>query len=384
MSDIPVQLLTKGLEEEVYTGTLEGDIVGMAHHAKQELEGFTTEPDCRNTEFITPPLREYEDVGCTMIAMRRRLRDWLTAKGPYTLIPGASMSLGDSSAFQPSDRTNPYYNYIEQTYGTNVVTASIHINMGLDDAETIMRAVRVLRMEACMYLALSASSPFLDGKATGFHSTRWAIFPHTPVRVPLFESQAAYAAFVEQCLTDGRMQNSRHLWVSARANGQRVPYELNRVELRICDRMDDPYRIAAVVGLMEARLWQVIADPALDPLTQSELPASSRAEDLLTLAMDNDDAAATSSLDATVRHWRDGRRIPMRQWIEQTYAEALITARRHNFDHHLSPILDTLQNGNTAQRWLQRHASGQSVRQIIRHAILEMEQAEGRHVERVC
>jgi len=70
---------------------------------------------------------------------------------------------------------NPYHDYIEQTYGTAVVTASVHINIGISDPEVLMRACRL--MGAPLYLALSASSPFLDGYTSGYHSTRWDSSP---------------------------------------------------------------------------------------------------------------------------------------------------------------------------------------------------------------
>src|SRR5438067_1810379 len=112
MSEANPHLLLKGLEEEVYTGTPEGDIVGMSHKVKEALEGFTTEPDCRNTEFITEPLRDYDDLACAVMTRRRQLREWLRTQGSYTLIPGATLSTGDSTRFFISDPHNEYYRYI--------------------------------------------------------------------------------------------------------------------------------------------------------------------------------------------------------------------------------------------------------------------------------
>ncbi|WP_425500602.1 glutamate-cysteine ligase family protein [Sodalinema gerasimenkoae] len=47
-------------------------------------------------------------------------------------------------------------------------------------------SARLIRVEAPLYLALSASSPFLDGELTGYDSTRWSVFPQVPQTVPLF------------------------------------------------------------------------------------------------------------------------------------------------------------------------------------------------------
>lgn len=377
-------LLLKGIEEEVYTGHPDGTIVGMSHLAKKALEGFTTEPDCRNTEFISPPLRAYEDVGCTVMKLRQRLRQWLATQGDYTLIPGATLSTGDSSRFDISDPDNAYYRYIRDTYFTRVVTASAHINIGLDDPETIIRASRVLRLEACMFLALSASSPFLDGRATGRHSQRWWQFPHTPDFVPLFESHDHYARFVADSIAAGRMHNTRHLWISARPNGPGVPGDINRIELRICDQVPDPARLIALAALLEARIWMLLEDSRDDPLRHSELPSSTRADDLMEINNANNVAVMTHSLGATVRHWRDGRPIPVRRWIEQLYAQARSVARPRGFESHLDPIGQILSRGNCAQQWLALHEQGYSVAQIIQQAVREMAHCEQVHAAKIC
>ena len=49
-------LLTKGFEVEMYTGRPDGTVVGCAAEAAAALEGFVTEPDQRNLEYITPPM----------------------------------------------------------------------------------------------------------------------------------------------------------------------------------------------------------------------------------------------------------------------------------------------------------------------------------------
>ncbi|MHC4992605.1 MAG: glutamate--cysteine ligase, partial [Planctomycetota bacterium] len=370
-------LLSKGLEEEVYTGLPDGHLVGLADEIARALPGFRTEPDRRNPEFALPPLRDYGELTASLVEHRAALRDWLGHRGGCTLIPGATMSTGDSSVFLIADPENDYYNHIRELYGTRVVTASAHISVGLGDDETILRAARVLRMEACLFLALTASSPFLDGAATGHHSTRWATFPISPDHVPVFESAEAYRTFVRTAVADGRMMNTRQLWISARPNGHAVPDDLNRVELRICDRIDDARLAVAVTGLVEARVWQILDDPSLDPLTVSELPLRTRAEDLLEITESNEAAVAAQSLDATLRDWRDGRPVAAREWLVRYCAEAVATARARGFATYLEPLRDVLDRGNTAMRWLALHARGMDVVDIIRRATAESTVADG-------
>jgi predicted glutamate--cysteine ligase len=369
-------LLSKGFEIEVYTGTPQGEIVGLSDRIVADLDGFITEPDSRNVEYTTAPLNSYERLLCALVLPRRRLRAYLQQLGNYTLIPGSTLSLGGSDHFYRSDPNNPYHTYIEQTYGTNVVTASVHINIGISDPELLMRACRLVRVEAPLYLALSAASPFLDGAPTGYHSTRWGVFPKTPQHVPLFESHAHHINWMEEQLALGTMQNVRHLWSSVRPNGDRRPYNLNRLELRICDLIIDPIALLAVTSLIEARLWQLITDPTLDPLVMSTLPAHNRAEELVHIADANEIAAAKSSLDATLQHWRDGRAITVHDWIEELYAEVSPIAKQRGFLCFLSPIKNILREGNTAQQWLRMFERDGDARSVITNAISQVEQQE--------
>ena len=377
-------LLSKGFEVEMFTGTPAGNIVGLSDRIVADLEEFVREPDSRNVEYTTAPLCSYDRLLCALVRPRRKLRQYLKQLGDYTLIPGSTLALGGSDRFYRSDPKNPYHDYIEKTYGTTVVTASIHINVGISDPEVLMRAIRLTQVEAPLYLALSAASPFLDGKATGYHSSRWQMFPKTPKEVPLFESHAHYIEWVEAQLAAGTMQNVRHLWSSVRPNGNRRPYNLNRLELRICDLMVNPIMLLAVTALLEARIWQVIENPDLDPLQKSHLPLGDRASQLVTLTNQNEQAAARDSLNAQLTHWETGQTISAQDWVRNLYQEVWPVAKQHGFSCFLSPIPTLLRQGNTAQQWLQRYQQGVDRRIILQQAIEEMAQQEQELEDKIC
>jgi len=380
-------ILSKGFEIEMYTGTPQGEIVGLSDKIISDLDGFMREPDSRNVEYITQPSTSYENLLCALLGPRRKLRNYLQKLDNYTLIPGSTLSLPGSDAsgdmnqrFFRSDPTNPYHDYIEQTYGTKVVTASVHINVGISDPEVLMRACRVIRMEAPLFLAMSASSPFLDGKTTGYHSTRWGIFPQTPDHVPLFTSHAHHIQWVNEQLEAGKMQNVRHLWISVRPNGDRRPYDLNRLELRICDLVTDPIALLAMTALLEARLIQIIDNPSIDPLTQSPFSP----EELITLTMKNEMAAATDSLDARLQRWQDGNSILARDWIRELYQEIWGIAKQHGFSCFLAPLQNILQTGNEAQQWLQLYKIGVDIQRVIAQAILTTQERETELESKLC
>ena len=364
----------------MYTGTSQGEIVGLSDRIVADLQGFVREPDSRNVEYTTAPLYCYDRLLCALVRPRQKLRNYLKGLGNYTLVPGSTLSLGGTERFYRSDPKNPYHDYIENTYGTKVVTASIHINVGIDDPELLMRACRLIRVEAPLYLALSASSPFLGGEATGYHSTRWHTFPKTPAHVPLFESHCHFITWTEEQLLAGNMQNVRHLWSSVRPNGDRRPYNLNRLELRICDLMVDPVALLAVMALLEGRLQQMLSDPSLDPLENSDLSP----EDLIIITDSNEEAVAVNSLGAKLRHWQNGQPIVAQEWLEQLYQQVWPVAKSHGYSCFLSPLRKILREGNTAQKWLKQHQQGENIAQILAGSIKRMVQQEEELEDKLC
>ncbi len=353
--------MLKGFEVEMYTGRSDGTVVGCAAQAAAALEGFVTEPDHRNLEYITAPEASFRRQLALLLEPRERLRHWLAPRG-LTLLPGSTLSLGDSRRFERSDPANAYHGYIEATYGTRVVTASVHINLGMTAMPDLFAALRLVRCEAALLLAMSASSPFLDGTVTGAHSQRWLQFPLTPPRVPLFLDHAHYVRWMEEQLAAGAMRNVRHLWTSVRPNGDDRPHDLNRLEIRICDLIADPLLLLAVTAFVELRLHQLLQDPAHhDPLGASALDAAQ----LEALADANDLAAARSSLDADLRHWRTGEPIGARHWIATELETMAPLAAQQGLDRWLAPLKGLLAGGNQAMRWLARHGQGESIGAII-------------------
>lgn len=341
----------------------------MSHLVKEAMPDFHTEPDCRNSEFATTPHRDYEQLFHEFMGYRMRLREFIRSRGDYTLVPGGALSLGDSSAFQITDPDNEYYQYIRDSYGTNVVTASTHISVGVDDAEEIIRLYRVLRCEAALYLAITAASPWLDGEATGYHSTRWHVFPRTPAVVPFFRNHEEYAAWMGVNLASGEMQNTRHLWLSARPNGNELPRLLNRVELRICDRISYPSTLFGVTALLEARILYLLDHPEADPF----ISGVAGADELVQYAAENEAAVSLASLDSSVWRWTDGARVPVRAWIDEMMDEVRPYAMAGAFDGFFSGVTRIMEKGSIAQRWLERQQQGESVRDILRDAILHAE-----------
>lgn len=372
-------LLTKGFEVEMFTGRPDGTVVGCAAEATRALEGFVTEPDNRNLEYITPPDADYQRQLGFLLAPRQRLRSWL-AQRDLTLLPGSTLSLGDSTRFERSNPSNPYHGDIERMYGTRVVTASVHINLGLRALEPLFAAIRLLRCEGALLLALSCSSPFLDGHPTGAQSQRWLQFPLTPAEVPLFISHGHYVSWMHEQLAKGSMLNVRHLWTSVRPNGDRRPESLNRLEIRICDLISDPRLLLAVTAWAELRVLMLMGDPSgLDPLAASSLSL----EELAGLADRNDRAAAQDGLDATVCHWRTGEPVLARDWLAEELAAMAPLAERLALGPTLEPLRSVLAEGSESMRWLHRQRAGEPIARILATEAMAMEARDAALWERL-
>ena len=370
-------MLLKGFEVELFTGTFAGENVGVATAITEDLSDFVKEPDQRNLEYITAPDQRYPVLKHALLLPRQKLRKWLDCK-QLTILPGSTLSLGNTRNFERSDVENSYHSFIEKNYGTNVVTASIHINLGIENLSLLFSALRLVRCEASLFLALSASSPFLDGHATGAHSQRWVQFPKTPSNVPMFLDHSHYVTWVEEQLSQGNMQNERHLWTSVRPNGPARPHILNRLELRICDLVADVDLLLAITALLELRIINLQNNmKKFDPLEAS----SKTQEELVELADENDLIAAKSSLDADLSHWKNGKQIKCRDWIKELLLDVTPLAKELDMFDLLQPIQAVLMKGNQSMKWLTSYSDGVSIESLLQKGITEMEREETNFIQ---
>lgn len=370
-------MLLKGFEVELFTGTYAGKNVGVASAITEELSEFVKEPDQRNLEYITVPDQRYAVLKHALLLPRQKLRKWLDCQ-KLTILPGSTLSLGNTKIFERSDLENSYHSFIEKNYGTNVVTASIHINLGIENLSLLFSALRLIRCEASLFLALSASSPFLEGHATGAHSQRWVQFPKTPSKVPMFVNHAHYVAWVEEQLSQGSMQNERHLWTSVRPNGPERPHVLNRLELRICDLVTDVDLLLAITALLELRIINLTNNlKKFDPIKAS----SKTQEELALLADENDLLVAKLSLDANLSHWKNGKQIKCRDWIKELILDVTPLAKELDMLELLQPIESVLTNGNQSMIWLDSYSKGVSIQTLLQQGIGEMEREETNFIQ---
>ena len=361
------ELLYKGFEVELFTGSYSAH-VGLSDLIEKTFHDFVKEPDKRNVEYITRPEKDYELSYVNLIKPRKDLRKWLRERD-LTIIPSSTLCFQHDNKFNRSDINNIYHQFIEENYGISIATSSVHINLGIDNLDKLFSAIRLLRCEASLYLALSASSPFLNNKLTDNHSQRWIQFPKTPREVPFFKDHNHYISWIQQNIQKGNMQNIRHFWSSIRPNGPKRPYVLDRLELRICDYVSDVDLLLAITALLELRVINLFENlENLDPLITSEFSM----DQLTKICDQNEIQAAKKSLDAELIHWRDGKKVICREWIKKLLAELSLTAEKLNMKHLLKPIYKVLEEGNQSMKWIKQYKKGFSIEDIMKNAVQEM------------
>jgi len=359
--------LNKGFEVELFTGSFNSH-VGVSSDIEKIFSNFVKEPDNRNVEYITTPEKDYKFLREKLITPRKDLRKWLKKKG-LTIIPSSTLCFEHNTQFQRSDIQNVYHQYIEENYGISIATSSVHINIGIDHLEKLFAAIRLIRCEAALYLSISASSPFLNNRITDNHSQRWIQFPKTPSKVPFFINHNCYINWIEENIANKNMQNIRHFWSSIRPNGPQRPLILDRLELRICDFVNDINLLLGITAMLELRILNLLDNiNSLDPLTASIFSL----DELVEICDQNEINAAKNSLNADLINWQDGKKIICREWIQNLLSDLSSTAEKYNMKHLLKPIFKVLKEGNQSMKWINQYNRGLSIEQIMKITIDDM------------
>ncbi len=358
--------LKKGLEVELYAGTEDGQVLPLSGKVKDHFSEFSQEPDERNLEYITKPTISYSELFKEIVQPRIKLRQFLKEKDNLTLIPGSTIPLSFDKKFYYSKPDDEYHNFILQTYNTNIITTSLHINFGVEDYGKLFKLLNALRLDMPLLLALSASSCFFDGKATDYNSYRWHAFPKTPSYVPFFSNHDEYIFWTNEQLLNKTMFNVRHLWTSIRPNGDNRPTDLNRIEIRICDFVSDTRKALAIVAFIECLIQKHLIDdkiPTVLNTTQNELAK------LVTIMMGQEELVAKDGLNASIWDWRRDTTNKTSNIIESLYKDMELIAKELNILTYLNPILDILTNGNEATNFMSLYKKNNSIPQTIKYFI---------------
>jgi carboxylate-amine ligase len=137
-------------------------------------------------------------------------------------------------------------------------TFSLHVHLGVRGIDRAVRVCDRLRGVLPLLLAISANSPFLDGRDSGLHSARTQSFTKSFPRcgIPdVFGGWQAYRDYIEFLLHTASIVEFTQVWWSIRPH-----FSFGTVEVRICDVQASAHESDALAALMAACVAQAARD----------------------------------------------------------------------------------------------------------------------------
>ena len=185
----------------------------------------------------------------------------LAATGTHPWSPWQEQQIIDTEHYRRVEEGLKYVAWRNNTF-------SQHVHMGIRGAERAVRVCDRLRPVLPELLAVSANSPFLDGRDSGLHSVRSQIFTKSFPRCGIpdaFGGWRAYADYVDFLVRTNSVVEQTQIWWSIRPH-----HGFGTVEFRICDAQTSAPASTALVELIAACIAQAALDhdegaPFADP-----------------------------------------------------------------------------------------------------------------------
>ena len=175
----------------------------------------------------------------------------LAATGTHPWSPWQEQRIIDTEHYRRVEEGLKYVAWRNNTF-------SLHVHVGVRGADRAIAVCDRLRAMLPELLALSANSPFLDGRDSGLHTVRTQIFTKSFPRCGIpdaFGDWRTYAEFVELLVRTRSIVEHTQLWWSVRPH-----HAYGTVEVRICDAQSDAEDSTALAGLIVACVAQAALD----------------------------------------------------------------------------------------------------------------------------
>src|SRR3954471_4654424 len=175
----------------------------------------------------------------------------LAATGTHPWSPWQEQHIIETEHYQRLREQLGYVAYRNNTF-------SVHVHVGVRGADRAIAVCDHMRAVLPELLAISANSPFLDGRDTGLHSARTQIFTKSFPRcgIPdVFGSWSGYADYVDFLKRTGCVVEHTQLWWSVRPH-----HAYGTVEVRICDAQSSADESTSLAALAAACVGQAALD----------------------------------------------------------------------------------------------------------------------------
>jgi len=343
------------------------DLTNRFEEVQASARGTVLEPHlvgeliASEVEVRTGRQDSFADVPAVLADRRAQLRSLvepmgllLGATGTHPWADWKKQRIIDTPHYRRNDELLRYVVWRNNTFG-------LHVHVGIagpDRAIAVMAGVRNFLPEL---LALSASSPFVEGVSSGLHSARTQIFTRFFPRcgVPdAFASWDDYERFVRFLYDTGSITEHTQIWWSVRPH-----LAFPTVEIRICDgqpELPEATSLAAFAASLVARVARAYDEgDAVEPLPHRYIE-------------ENFWRAIRYGLSGELIDFARGEAIPARQRIEELIAWVLPAAEEIDAASFLA-----VPEQNAAERQIERFESGASLEEIYAEQVRATETIGG-------
>ena len=232
------------------------DLVNRFEELQLAAQGTELEPHlvgeliASEVEVRTGRCETFADAAARLGERREQLRGLadglgigLSAVGTHPWSPWQEQRIIDTPHYRRNDELLRYVVWRNNSFG-------LHVHVGVHGPDRAIRVCSALRAYLPELLALSASSPFVEGVFSGLHSARTQIFtrmfPRCGIPDP-FASWQDWERYVRFLYETGSIAEHTQIWWSVRPH-----LAFPTVEIRICDAQPDLAESRALAALSYA------------------------------------------------------------------------------------------------------------------------------------
>jgi carboxylate-amine ligase len=241
--------LSLGVEEELLLVDERCELIGAAEAVLDSLPAaaaprVSSEIFSEQIELKTGVCDGAADAHEELRAARRAIRD-----AGFGLL-GAGIH-PTAEAGRPKLVAKPRYAIVKEDLGSLLRTppCGLHVHVGMPDPETAVRLANAFRLYLPVLQALSANSPFQEGRDSGHASARTSVVRSYPrFQVPRqFRDYEDFLDVADQLATAAGVDDYTYIWWDVRPHPR-----LGTVEIRAVDVQPDPLASSAFAALVQA------------------------------------------------------------------------------------------------------------------------------------
>jgi carboxylate-amine ligase len=350
-----------GIEEEFQL--VDSDTLELVAGIEPVLEAFSGEALQRRVkpellqsvvEVSTRISVNVEEALGDLVDLRARL-DHAAADSGAAIASAGTHPLSRYDDQEVTDR--PRYTKLAETFGWLVarhMVFGLHIHVGVSSAAKAIACANGLRRHVPELLALSANSPFWQGRQTGLASTRALVIQDLPRTglPPAFASYDEFELLVQQGVETHCFPDYTHLWWDIRPHPR-----FGTVEVRICDAQTRIENVAAITALVQSLIAKLGSD------FECGETAAAPPEILLE---ESKWRATRDGLAAVLIDFDEGTERPAADAIRALVDSCAPAADALGCAEELSLVLQILARGNGADEQLQLYAETGKLSDVTR------------------